>query len=359
LANWAPQGIPPSACFADPGREIADDYAIFGQMEFALTERLNLALGVRWSDRDRTEYFYTRAGVAGTAVKPPYPGPIVGNIWAADVVGSNKDLDASVWFTPKASLDYQWTDDVMVYASYSEGFTAAEVNFVQTGGVFEETDPEIVSTIEFGIHSDWLEGNLRLNGSIFFTDWENIRTSVNPPDPLNPGQVLLSPVTVPGGNAEAKGFEAELTWQANDRFLLNAAIGILDTKYIELLPGVPVVEGQRFPYAPDISYNIGAQYDWTLGNGASLTLRGDYRYMDDYVMHERESAQLLQPGFGLSSMRIIYEPASQQWSAYVYGSNLGDEHYWNSGFIGGNGGLFLAQVGAPQEFGAGLTFNFD
>jgi len=340
-------------------RDKGTDQAIFGELDIGLTDRLNLTLGVRWSDRDETGYRYSRAGVPGTAVKPPYPGPIVGDIWAANVTAVDPDPDTSVWFTPKVSLDYQWTDDVMVYASYSEGFTAADVEFNTTANQYVETDPEIVKTIEFGIHSDWLDGSLRFNGSIFFTDWENIRTSVNPPDPNNPGQVLLSPVTITGGNAEASGAEGEIIWQVNDRFRLNAAVGLLDTKYIELLPGVPVDEGQKFPYAPDLTYNFGGQYDWTLANGATLTVRADYRYMDDYVMHERKSAQLLQEGFGLSSARLTYEPASQQWSAYVYGNNLGDQRYWNSGFIGGDGGLFLAQIGAPQEFGAGLSFNFE
>lgn len=361
LATWVPQGIPPSACFADPTRDLAKDYAVFGELGIALSDRLNLTLGVRWSDRDHREYIYDRsAGLPGTAVKPDYPGPIVGDIWGGlEISEVSIDPGTSVWFTPKVSLDYQWTDDLMVYASYSEGFTAPSIDFVASANQFVETDPEIVKTIEFGLHSDWLQGRLRFNGSIFFTDWENIRTSVNPPDPNNPGQVLLSPVTVTGGNAEASGIDAEITWQVNDRFVLNAAVGFLDTKYKELIPGVPVIEGQKFPYAPDVSYNIGAQYEWTLSNGATLSARADYRYMDDYVMHERITAQLLQPGFGLSSARLTYEPASQEWSAYVYGNNLGDQHYWNSGFVGGNGGLFLAQVGAPEEFGAGLTFNFD
>ncbi len=88
-------------------------------------------------------------------------------------------------------------------------------------------------------------------------------------------------------------------------------------------------------------------------------MKTDDRYMDDYVMHSRASAQYLQPGFGISSARLTSEPASQQWSAYAYGSNLADVQYWNSGFVGGAGGLFLAQVGPRQEFGAGLSFNFE
>jgi iron complex outermembrane receptor protein len=359
LANWTAQGIPPSACFADPTRDKGTDQAIFGELDISLTDRLNMTLGVRWSDRDETGYRYSRAGVPGTAIKPAYPGPIVGDVWAAVVTEVDPDPDTSVWFTPKVSLDYQWTDDLMVYASYSEGFTAADVEFNTTANQFVETDPEVVKTVEFGIHSDWMNGRLRFNGSLFFTDWENIRTSVNPPDPNNPGQVLLSPLTITGGNAEASGFEGEITWQVNDAFRFNAAVGLLDTKYIELIPGVPVDEGQRFPYAPDLTYNFGGQYEWGLDNGGTLTLRADYRFMDDYVMHERNTAQLLQEGFALSSARLTYEHSSQDWSAYVYGNNLGDKRYWNSGFIGGNGGLFLAQIGAPQEFGAGFTFNFD
>ena len=209
-----------------------------------------------------------------------------------------------------------------------------------------------------GIHSDWMDGRLRFNGGVFFTDWVNIRTSINPIDPIT-GDVIPTAVTITGGNGEASGLDAELIWRPTDSWYVSAAIGLLETQYKELIPGVPVNEGQRFPNAPDYSYTLAAQYDWNLPGGGQVSLRGDYRYMDDYVMHPHASAQLLQPGFGISSARLTYEPASQQWSAYAYGSNLGNVRFWNSGFIGRAGGLFLAQLGPRQEFGAGLSFNFD
>ena len=361
LMAWtATAGMPPVGpnCNGDPSGNESQDSALFGEVGIALSDRLNLGLGVRWSDREGTNVSYTRAGVPGTANRPPLPGPIVGDIWAARVTEKLDEPDTSVWFTPKVSLDYRWTDDVMIYGSYAEGFTAAETDFDPGTGLFNEIDPEIVETIEFGIKSEWLDGRLRLNGSIFFTDWVNIRTSINPIDPIT-GDVLPNAVTVTGGNAEASGLDAELIWRPTESWYISAALGLLDTEYKELIPGVPVGEGQRFPNAPDYSYTLAAQYEWDLSSGGVVTLRGDYRYMDDYVMHSRLSAQLLQPGFGISSARLTYEPASQEWNAYVYGTNLADKRYWNSGFVGAAGGLFLAQVGPRQEFGAGLRFFFD
>ena len=361
--NWSPSSggvVRPSAnCDADILREEATDYALFGEVNIALSDRWNLGLGVRWSDRDATDYRYDRddVPVPGTALKPDRPGPIVGDIWAATEIERVDEPNTSVWFTPKVSIDYRWTDDIMLYASYSEGFTAAEIQQSPIIGAVE-IDPETVETIEFGIHSDWQDGRLRFNGSIFFTDWVNIRTSVNPRDPVT-GNALPGTVTITGGNAEASGMDAELLWRPNDNFLFDFAVGFLDTKYKSLGEGVPIAEGQRFPYAPDYSYNVGATYTWDLAGGSSLTLRGDYRYMDDYVTHPRDTAQVLQQGFGISSARVTYEPAAGNWTAYIWGSNLGDERYWNSGFVGAEGGLFLAQVGAPQELGAGLTFTFD
>ena len=359
--NWSPSsgGVRPGAanCNADMLREQATDYALFGEANIALNDRWNLGLGVRWSDRDATDYRYERAGVPGTALKPDRPGPIVGDIWAGREILREDEPGTSVWFTPKVSIDYRWTDDIMLYASYSEGFTAAEIQQSPIVGAVE-IDPETVETIEFGIHSDWQDGRLRFNGSIFFTDWINIRTSVNPRDPVT-GNALPGSITITGGNAEASGMDAELIWRPNDNFLLDFAVGLLETEYKSLGPGVPIAEGQRFPYAPDYSYNLGATYTWDFPGGSSLTLRGDHRYMDDYVTHPRDTAQVVQAGFGISSARLTYEPAAGNWTAYVWGSNLGDERYWNSGFVGAEGGLFLAQVGAPQEIGAGLTFTFD
>lgn len=359
LATWVPQNIPPSQCFGDPVRDVGTDYALFGEARFGLTDRLNLTLGGRWSDRSQVGYRYSRAGVPGTAVKPDYPGPIVGDIWAANVTGSTPDPNTSVWFTPKVSLDYRWTDDVMVYTSYAEGFTSADVEFVASVNNYVEVDPEIVKTLEFGIHSDWLGGTLRFNGSVFFTDWENIRTETRAPDPNNPGQYLLGPVVVTGGNAKASGIDSDLVWRPGDHWYIDFALGVLSTKYIRLLPDAPVLPGQKFPFAPDYSYNVAARYDWFLHNGAMLSARADYRYMDDYVTHPRDTAQWPQPGFGIASARLTYSSASDRWSAYLYGTNLNDTKYFTGGFIGGDGGLYFSQVGPRRQIGAGLTFTFD
>ena len=173
------------------------------------------------------------------------------------------------------------------------------------------------------------------------------------------GAVIPTAVTITGGNGEASGLDTEVIWRPTDSWYVSAAIGLLDTQYKELIPGVPVDEGQRFPNAPEYSYTLAAQYDWNLSGSAQVSVRGDCRCMDNYVMHPRASAQLLQPGSGISSARVTYEPASQQWSAYAYGSNLADVRYWNSGFIGAAGGLFLSQIGPRQEYDAGLSFNFE
>jgi iron complex outermembrane receptor protein len=372
LANWVPQNIPPSQCFGGPLRDKTTDYAIFGEISYAFTDRLDGSFGVRWSDRTHSNYQYTRflpdpdpvtgdpVLIPGTANRPDYPVyAVIGDPFLASVTTESRDPNSKIWFTPRLSLDYQWTDDVMVYASYSEGFTAAEVNFVSSINDFVEVDPELVKTMEFGIHSDWLDGTLRLNASLFFTDWENIRTETRAPDPDNPGQFLLGPVQVTGGTAEASGLDAEFVWRPNERWYITGAVGMLDTKYIELLPGVPIQPGQKFPFAPDFSYNVAAERSFFLGNGGSLTVRGDYRFMDDYVTHPRDEAQLPQEGFGISSARVTYEPASSAWTAYFYGTNLGNVKYFTSGFIGGSGGLFFSQVGMPRQYGAGFTFTFE
>lgn len=360
LGRWLPSAGMPSggpACDADPLRDDNKDYALFGEVGFALNERLNLNVGVRWSDRRAKDYIYSRAGVPGTAHRPPAPGPIVGDVWAANVIRVTDEPEASIWFTPKVSLDYHWTDDVMLYASYAEGFTAAQVQITGAIGV-NEIDPELVETLEFGLRSDWLDGRLRFNGSVFFTDWVNIRTSVNPIDPAT-GRIITATVTITGGNAEASGLDAELIWRPTENWNINAGLGLLNTEYKELIPGVPVAEGQRFPFAPDYSYSLGAEYRRPLANGAVLAFRGDYRYMDDYMMHARQSAQKLQEGFGLASARVTYEMPARNWSVYAYGTNLRDLRYWNSGLVGSGGGLFFGQIGPRREFGAGVRFDFD
>ncbi|MEX0828464.1 MAG: TonB-dependent receptor [Haliea sp.] len=329
------------------------DYAIFGEAYLSLTDRIEITLGARLSQNDQ----YTRTYQRNGAHRPFYGQPIVGDPFDVSVVESVKEEGIDPWFTPKVAVSFDWSDDVMIYASYAEGFTQGEVNIEPILGRIE-LDPEVVKSFEIGWHARLLDRRVQFNGSLFFMNWEGIRVNIVPEDPENPGQFLPFTTTISGGQAEASGLESELQWFINDGLRLHLAVGFLDTAYKNINPTADIVDGQRFPHAPDFSGNAGALYTLPLNDGGDMELRLDYRYMSDYVLHPRESSQRLQPGFGLWSSRATYRPAEGSWSAFLYGYNLANQHYVTLGFKGVESGLFGQAIGKPREYGVGFNFTF-
>jgi len=348
-------------------RDDVQDTAVFGEMSYDLTERLNGTLGVRWSQRDSKTLNFSADPTAGAFLLTPPEnggghGP--GDIYTGTLTSPDELPDFGWQFTPKASLAYDWTDNVMVYGSYAEGYTQGDVSFSQFNNTYIELGPEIVSTYEIGLRSEWQGGRLLFNASWFTSDWEGLRVPILPIDP-NTGEQLPFPYNTDDGKAETSGAEAEIVWLFADDWQLNAAIGLLDTKYLEVgdPDSSPLRVGAPFQYAPETSASIGLQYTTGLSNGGEVTFRGDYGWMDKYERDAAEQRQPLrgsEPAYGLLNLRVKYSAPDGSWSASVFGSNLTDERYVNGGFDARNPfGLDFIVVGRPREIGASLQFNFD
>ncbi len=343
------------------------DTALFGEISYDVTERLNVTLGLRISERDSKTLNYSADPTVGAfLLTPPEnggghgPGDIyTGSLTSTDTLPNFGSQD-----TPKLSLAYDWTDTVMVYGSYSEGYTQGDVSFSQFNNRFIELGPEIVSTTEIGLRSEWLDGRLLINANYFTSDWDGLRVPILPIDPVT-GEQLPFPYNTDDGKAETSGFEAEIMWLLADDWQLNGSIGLLDTKYLAVgdPDSSPLRVGAPFQYAPDSSYSVGLQYNTTLAGGADLTIRGDYGWMDEYERDAAEQRQPVrgpEPAYGLLSLRAKYTAPDGSWSASVFGSNLTDERYVNGGFDARNPfGLDFIVVGRPREIGASLQFNFD
>jgi iron complex outermembrane recepter protein len=375
LANYAPPGFWLNANHQWT-RTDEEEKAFFGEVDWDITDRLQLTLGARWSWRDvvdnqfRPDLNDAPALFVGIPIRTPTEGNSIGpgDMWGGTPVppavpGINViSIDAS--FTPKVSLSYQWSDDVMVYGTYAEGFSEGGVTYVSALDQLFTLDPEIVESWELGIKSDLLDRRLRFNANAFVSDWNNLRVSRHPIDP-NTGFELPTPFNTDDGQAEVHGFETEINWLLTDLFTLNFNGGYLKTKYIDI--GDPDVSSLRFgapfAYAPKRSYSVGAQYDVALPNAGTLTLRGDYGWQDEYERDpsvERHMQEGPEPAYGLLNMRFVYTPpaGAGDWRVALWGTNLTDEHYVDGGFVSAGLGFSLDTVGPPREYGISLEARF-
>src|SRR5690606_12376641 len=136
--------------------------------------------------------------------------PINGDPFAGIVDTVEHDPDLGNITTNKFAATYQLTDDIMLYGSWGEGFTSGGVTISVNFPEPIILDPEIISTREFGLRSDLLDGRLRFNATYFASKWDGLRVPILPLDPNNPGQRLPFPVNTSEGLAEADGWEFEV-----------------------------------------------------------------------------------------------------------------------------------------------------
>ena len=219
--------------------------AWFGEATFSVTEKLDLTVGARNSDKKGGDYPYQPIDAFRTpdpAVKPQ-----------GDLFAGTRDHAASVdpetpsIDTYKFSAAYQATADMMVYLTYAEGFTSAGEplvtigpnSFVPPGGVPRVdadagADPlpaEVIDNTEIGLRSDWLDGRLRFNATYFDSDWNGMRVTLLPLDAL--GNTQPFPYNSGEGAGTASGLEFEVIYAATERLTLNFGLGLIDTEYIQ------------------------------------------------------------------------------------------------------------------------------
>ena len=315
--------------------------AVFSQATYNLTERLSLTAGLRYTKEKQTflpdQYALT-----------PYLSP-TGLLLPLDQGGSRILPHDTVTneiseTTPMATLSYYVTDELMTYVSYSEGFKnggfhqriPAPLPEVPTFG------PEFADVWEVGFKytKDWL----RINGSIFNTDYTDIQTVV---------RRGFAPVTINAGDARINGFELEGSIVPTPNWYFMFGVGYLDAKYIniptEVLNNNTINKSSELTNTPEWSTNFRAAYSKDVGELGSLTLRLDWIYRSSAFKTTNNASYLEQQSYNLLNAAIIFEDPSQDWRIMLAGKNLHDEIY----LINGADSLGTAQGVADGAFSRG------
>lgn len=335
-----------------PQLNVLDNKSVagFAQATFKITDQLSLTAGARYTD-EKKEIFYdhTQVHQAGSFLPEGF----------VQVIVPPQSVDDS-WssFTPKVGLEYQVTDDLMVYASYSEGFRSGGFNGrPQSVNVITPFDPEKVKVWEGGFKSDLLDNRLRVNGAVFWNDYTDLQ--------------LASTVTIGGapaltvgnaGKSELKGGELEVTAAPVEGLLLNVGVAYLDQKFTQLDPGVLLAGGltldSRQPNTPKWQVNAGIQYTADLGDAGLLTGRMDYSYKSAQTFFLGDPLET-QKNENVVNARLTYETPGDHWQLSVYALNLFDENYnafQEADML--NYGIDLIWPAPPREIGVTVGYRF-
>ncbi|HVS24371.1 MAG TPA: TonB-dependent receptor [Gammaproteobacteria bacterium] len=347
-------------------------WATFGEAVIHLTDALDLTVGYR--HHDQTNQSQSMAVVPGvTAAKParsntafgpgdPYAGARVGILDSASFDKGTSHL----------AVNYQFTKTIMGYVGYSEGFNSGGFGVEQLSCKRRVSSylPEDLKNLEVGLRSDLANGRLRLNATVFDTKWNDIQLAGESIDDcVNPPVVSTNLRTQNVASAEAKGVEIELTIAPTANLLFNFNLGLLDTQYVGITTPVPgLTLNTEFSQAPKTTGNVSAQYTAHLSKGGTFTTHFDYSYSSQFwrsqIPNFRTEYYGLPPGFdeggdyGLFNARLAYAPRDAAWEVAVFGTNLTNEYYLNSGFFHSLWDIDFATVGRPREAGVELKVKF-
>ncbi|VAV95394.1 TonB-dependent receptor, partial [hydrothermal vent metagenome] len=316
-----------------------ESIALFGSLTFALTDRLNVSAGLRWTDESK-DYFLDHSRVnSGVAIIPP---TTVSDSWSS--------------LSPKFSIDFQPNDNLFLYVSAARGFKSGGFNGrPTTQGAVDSFNPEFVWSYEAGFKANFADRRVLLSAAVFQYDYQDLQLSSARAD--DTGNLIL--VVENAGSAIVRGAEAELRLRPVDGFTIDATLGLLDAKYDVLNPGATVTTNLRLPRTPKFTMSIGAEYTLPLSDALDLTLRGDYSYQSSQALDPANTAILIQDGYGLLNARMTLASSSSDWEISLYGRNITNELYLRSGGSTLDSfGIVEGSYGLPAEWGIATKFRF-
>jgi len=362
---YADDILGPAFGFATFFRSVDDDlktksYAAFVNASYEIVDDVRLSAGARYT-RETKDYFRTTT-TTSSLTAPPF-GPLLN----ATFVFSPDKGKWSDW-SPMASVDWQVTPDVMLYARAAKGFKSGGFNG-RANSLRESTEykPETMWSYEAGFKSR-IADQLTLNGAIFHNDYKNFQARVASTDET--GFALLSVLNA--GKLRIRGAELEAAWTPIDGLLIDGQIGYLDAEYEEFDDNNFPAFGnsrafQRPAFAPEWTMRFGAQYGFGIGSAGTITVGGQSRYKsrtalavdNTFINSDTEIEGLFQPGYWLHDARVVWEDVSKKFAIGVYGNNLSDKRYKTDGQeFSSVGSIRTVYYGAPRTVTVRFTARY-
>ncbi len=321
-------------------RENSASYAAFGQTSYKppiLDDKLEVTGGLRYTIDHRSIDLYDLDAV-----------PRNGGVNYYD-------------FNFNFSASYQWTDDIMSYIRISTGYKAGGFNARVTDPSSSLVyNPEKATAYEIGVKTEWLDHRLRFNATGFYTDYADLQVN----------QYTGGVGTTTNANAYYEGFELEAQAVPLKELSLDGSVGYVNpvyTYYPYSNPTTGILTNYasiaHFPYVPDWTIHLGAQYYFPETSWGNPSFRVDYSMMSERYWFATNlpnanpfNNQIKDPGQNLLSARFIVADipvfdGKATMQAQVYGTNLINQPLRDSGIDFGGLGFAGVSFGEPRSVG--------
>ena len=308
--------------------------AVFAQATFDFTGKLSATAGIRYTkeDRDYLPDQYIEEMPLGGLPFPCFNSDGSTKICAlGDRAVPYETVNNSISeSTPMVSISYSFTDDVMLYGTYSEGFKVG--GFTQRIFPPEPSlpafGPEFVDSLEAGIKAELLDNSLRVNLAVYSADYSDLQILINEPS-------RVGPYTTNAGDATIDGFELEINYLSQSGVLIDLAIGYVDAGYDSLNPdlfsGLSVSDPFVFISEWNSNLSVTKTFDTQVGE---ITPRLDWSWRSKFYTNAGGlpfapawADPLVQPDYSVVNMSARWESATSGLSVTVGVDNVTDEEF--------------------------------
>ncbi len=326
-------------------------WAIFGSIDYEVSEKINVNVGLRYSDDERNW--------DGTLVQSPFGAP--GFSETAKVDDSQVSGDISV--------NYRWTDETNLYARLAKGYRAPSIQgrSLLFSAPHTTADSETVTSVETGFKSTMLENTARIDGSVYYYVVDDQQ------------------LTAVGGNANTAsllnadkavgyGFELDSELWASENLVFAASVSYNHTELQDdtisvagcgadctitdsiNADGRVIIDGNPLPQSPKWISNISARWTKEVGDG-EFYVYTDWSYRSEVNFFLYESKEFTGNALMEGGLRVGYEwfTDGAEYEVAVFSRNILDEEQLTGAIDFNN---LTGYVNEPRFFGVEFKANF-
>lgn len=346
-------------------------WAVFGEVIWNISDTFRTKVGARYTEDDKTadkRLWYSDASTLDNAVPDPDIAASYNGVIGVehDLMGVKRSTDN---FSPSITFEWDASDDLMTYLSYTEGFKAGGFDEDFTSGVIDEFEYEDEEVESWALGAKWSFGSGRgyLNAELFSTNITNLQVSTFS---------IASFLVGNAAEATSRGLDVDLVWSATDNFTIGAAGVFLNAEYDEYRNGPCILDdagnaiaescdlsGEPLQYAPDFSGRIYGDYVVPISSNWEFGLYVDVSYTDDFFIAGDNDPETIQDSFTKLNGRISLSRIDGGMSFAIVGNNITDKltsHQTNdiplANLYGGKG--VDAIVDPPQMISFQAEFTF-
>jgi iron complex outermembrane receptor protein len=379
LNNTAGLGLVDNTTALSHGKGTTDSYALFGQGNWHINERLDFTGGLRATFESKDGHVYREALAGGRALSSYSAAARAAVAATRHSIGGAYDSGALHVSgrapSALATVSYKFTPDLLGYATVSHGeksggIAISGVGAAPTLGAGSLTiTPEKANNVELGIKSGWLNKRLLVNINYYQTRVHDYQTNAYVPGPVAPVLILTN-----AGDVKSQGVELDIKARPLRGLGLKFAGSYNDAHYTRFA-NAPVsaelaatgatkadLSGRPVVGAPKWILNPGGRYDWRLNDDTAQYVVANFSWRSSAEGYIDDSRYARIRPYGLLNLSTGWQfgAGKARWDVSLWVRNALDKRYFLTSAAAQltGGGGYTASVGAPRTVGATARVEF-